>query len=50
MAMDLKENSVYFEELGTVHENLIKFDNDINLTIDELEDVNKTWLNKYMEN
>ena len=46
----LKENSVYFEELGTVHENLIKFDNDINLTIDELEDVNKTWLNKYMEN
>ncbi len=46
----LKENSVYFEELGTVHENLIKFDNDINLTIDELEDVNKTWLNNYMDN
>ena len=40
----------HFEELGKIDENFIKFENDINLTIDELEDANKTWLRKYMDN
>ena len=46
----LEKNSIHFEELGTIDENLIKFDNDINLTIDELEDANRKWLGKYMDN
>ena len=45
----LDQNSVYFDYLGIVNDNKIIFNNDINLSVDELKNVNKTWLKRYME-
>ncbi len=45
----LDQNSVYFDNLGIVNDNKIIFNNDINLTVDELKNVNKTWLKRYMD-
>ena len=46
----LKENSVHYDELGKVTKKLIEFDNDLKLTIEEIEEINKTWLKDYMVN
>ena len=46
----LKENSVHYDELGKVTKKLIEFDNVLKLTIEEIEEVNKTWLKDYMVN
>ena len=46
----LKKNSVHYDELGTVDEKLLSFNNEIKLTIEELKEVHKYWLIKYMEN
>ena len=45
----LDQNSVYFDYLGIVNDNKIIFNNDINLSVDELKNVNKTWLKRYMD-
>ena len=45
----LDQNSVYFDYLGIVNDNKIIFNNDINLSVDELKNVNKTWLKIYMD-
>jgi phosphoribosylformylglycinamidine synthase len=45
----LDQNSVYFDYLGIVNDNKIIFNNDINLSVDELKNLNKTWLKKYMD-
>ena len=45
----LNQNSVYFDYLGIVNDNKIIFNNDINLSVDELKNVNKTWLKRYMD-
>ena len=46
----LKDNSVHYDELGIVSKNQVEFNNEINLTIDEIEESNKKWLEKYMNN
>ena len=46
----LDKYSVHFDELGTVNGQSIKYNADINLPIEELEDAHKYWLNKYMDN
>ena len=46
----LKENSVHYDELGKVTKKLIEFDNDLKLTVEEIEEINKTWLKDYMVN
>jgi len=45
----LDQNSVYFDYLGIVNDNKIIFNNDINISVDELKNVNKTWLKRYMD-
>ena len=46
----LKENSVHYDELGTVIDENIEFSNEIKLSIDDLEKTYKSWLRKYMIN
>ncbi|MDC0167835.1 phosphoribosylformylglycinamidine synthase subunit PurL [bacterium] len=46
----LKDNSVHYDELGIVDKTNLKFNSELNLTIDDLNYANKTWLKKYMEN
>ncbi len=46
----LKKNSVHYDELGTLDEKLLSFNNEIKLTIEELKEAHKYWLIKYMEN
>ena len=46
----LKENSVHYDELGTVIDENIEFSNEIKLSIDDLEKTYKNWLRKYMIN
>ena len=46
----LKNNSVHYDELGTITETNIKFENEINLTIEDLLNANKRWLKNYMDN
>ncbi|MDA9725970.1 phosphoribosylformylglycinamidine synthase subunit PurL [Candidatus Pelagibacter sp.] len=44
----LKNNSVHFDELGTITENELYIDERTKVTIDELSTSNKSWLLKYM--
>ena len=44
----LDENSVYFNEIGTIQEKNIVLKNELNVTVDELIKTNKTWLSTYM--
>tara|TARA_B100000579_G_scaffold211960_1_gene173217 strand:- start:317 stop:1240 length:924 start_codon:yes stop_codon:yes gene_type:complete len=46
----LKENSVHYDELGTVSKNQVEFGSEIKLSIEEIEESNKNWLKKYMDN
>jgi len=46
----LEENSVHYDEIGTVDKTNIILDNNTNLSVDELENENKNWLRKYMVN
>ncbi len=46
----LEKNSVYFSEFGITQEKNIVLKGKINVTIDELIKINKTWLNNYMDN
>ncbi len=46
----LKDNSVHFDELGIVNDNLVEFDEELNLSVEILNEENKTWLNNYMIN
>ena len=46
----LEKNSVYFSEFGITQEKNIVLKGKINVTIDELVKINKTWLNNYMDN
>jgi len=46
----LENNSVHFDEVGTIDQSDIIFDNKTSLSIDDLEKENKTWLKKYMVN
>ena len=46
----LEENSVHYDEIGTVDKSNIILDNNTNLSVDELENENKNWLRKYMVN
>ena len=45
----LNKYSVHFDELGTVNGQMLNFNKDINLSIEELKDAHKYWLNKYMD-
>ena len=44
----LKENSVHYENFGTVIDNNIEFSDEIKLSIDDLENNYKSWLRRYM--
>ena len=46
----LKNNSVHYDELGSVDEKMLSFKNDIKLPIEELSIAHKYWLKKYMDN
>ncbi len=46
----LKKNSVHYDELGTVSKNQLEFGSEIKLSIEEIEESNKIWLNKFMDN
>ena len=45
----LNKYSVHFDDLGIIDGNSIKYNADINLPIEELEDAHKYWLKKYMD-
>ena len=44
----LNNNSVHFDELGTITENELYIDERTKVTIDELSTSNKSWLTNYM--
>ena len=46
----LKENSVHFDELGTVVDNDLTIDNKSKISIDDLVKSHTTWLTNYMSN
>ena len=46
----LNKNSVHFDNLGIVQDNMLDFEDDINLPIEELSDTHKYWLKQYMSN
>ena len=46
----LKNSSVYFSEFGVIQEKNILLKGKLNVTIEELINTNKKWLNKYMSN
>ena len=41
---------MHFDELGIVNDNLVEFDEELNLSVEILNEENKTWLNNYMIN
>ena len=45
----LEENSVYFNEFGTIQEKNLILKSKINVTIDELTKINNKWLDSYMD-
>ena len=45
----LVNNSIHYDELGTVDEKMLSFSNDIKLPIEELKEAHKYWLIKYMD-
>ena len=45
----LNNNSIHYDELGIVDEKILSYKNDIKLPIEELADVHKYWLKKYMD-
>ena len=45
----LSKYSVHFDELGTVNGQSIAYNDDINLSIEELANAHKYWLKKYMD-
>ena len=45
----LKSNSVHYDELGIVDKKMLNFNSDIKLPIEELKEVYKYWLTKYMD-
>ena len=46
----LVENSVYFNEFGTIQEKNVILKDKLSVTIEELIKANKSWLNNYMSN
>jgi phosphoribosylformylglycinamidine synthase II len=46
----LNNNSVHFDDLGVVDKNILSFENDIKLPIEELSNAHTYWLKKYMDN
>ena len=46
----LQENSVHFDELGTINENDLIIDNKTKVSIDDLIKSHTTWLTNYMSN
>ena len=46
----LNKNAVHFDELGTIRENELYFDDKTKVTIDELTSSNTKWLTDYMSN
>jgi len=46
----LKDNSVHYDELGIVSKNTVLFNNEIKLTIEEIEETNNRWLTEYIGN
>ncbi len=46
----LNNNSIHYDDLGVVHKDMLSFEKDIKLPIEELASAHKYWLNNYMEN
>jgi len=46
----LNENSVHFDELGTITKDQITFDSEVNFTVEDLSKAYKTWLKNYILN
>ena len=46
----LNNNSVHFDDLGVVDKNILSFENDIKLPIEELSNAHTYWLKRYMNN
>ena len=45
----LKNNSIHYDDFGVIQENVMTFNGDINLPIEELSDAHKYWLEEYMK-
>ncbi len=46
----LNNNSIHYDDLGVVHKDMLSFEKDIKLPIEELASAHKYWLSNYMEN
>ena len=46
----LNKSSIHYDEIGTIDENELFFDENTKVSIDELTTSNKNWLIKYMRN
>jgi len=44
-----EKNSIHYDILGVVDKKVLSFNNDIKLTVEELKEVHKYWLKKYMD-
>ena len=45
----LEKNSVHYDELGIVDKKMLNFNSNIKLPVEELKEVHKYWLTKYMD-
>ncbi len=45
----LKNNSIHYDDFGIIQDNVMTFNGDINLPIEELSDAHKYWLEEYMK-
>ena len=45
----LKNNSIHYDDFGVIQDNVMTFNGDINLPIEELSDAHKYWLEEYMK-
>ena len=45
----LKNNSIHYDDFGIIQDNVITYNGDINLPIEELSDAHKYWLQEFMK-
>ena len=43
----LKENNIYFDNIGTTQKDYFEFEKDLKVSVKELYEVNNRWYNKY---
>ena len=46
----LKKDSIHFDKLGVIETNMITYEKDLKISIDDLKEGYKKWLKEYMVN